>query len=203
LWKGSVGSSSRNGGLTVGDRTKQKRESALLPDWPIRVAVSLPVLALFSASSLTDWLSHSYWVNMAIDSACMAIAGFFLGYRPRSDRGILPPWERMMFIFATAIVYAGSLTRTHIKVPKGASPLESGYFYVAIIAWAAALIVFGMLGVLAFRRRYPDRAFIPPDEEEESEATPKLLQNRNWILAAALTMGLMAAIVVYHLLSKR
>ncbi len=184
----------------MGNETKQGKQSVLLPNWPVRLTLGLAVVAVFFVGIYTDHITHSYWGGLGIGWVVLGIYGFFIGYAPHSDRSLVN-WSRILPMLVFIIIPSGDLTRRHAHIPKGTSPLSNPYFFLAVASLALVLIVFSILGTFAFRRRYPDKAIFPPDDEEEPrEMTPMDVRTRQWIIAAALATGLIAAFLAYNVM---
>ncbi len=81
-------------------------------------------------------------------------------------------------------------------------PTDERYFsfLLVLVLFAATLLLSYLVGWTVFRRRYPDKAFLPPEEEEDVEAGTQDSRVRTWIVAAAVVLGVIAGIVAYHVM---
>ncbi len=148
----------------MNNQTKQGKQSALLPGWQLRMAVDLLAVAAFLVVTLSNLVTHGYWESLGVGCVCLAISGFVRGYRPIPGRGLVP-WAQVGILLSSVPLIAGVMTRMHAKLPAPGDVLLSGYFYIAIMFYALTILASSVLGTLAFRRRYPDQAFVVEPED--------------------------------------
>lgn len=153
--------------------TNLKKRNILEPNWPIRIAFVIVTYGLILLNAFSDMMSKTYVSKLAVILVCIGIITFVYGFRPRSEsRLVRSSWT--ICILGPHVGFFISISARLAGLYQ--LPLEQRYpslitpdFIEPFLLMNIANILCYWLGIVVFRRLYPDRAIIPMTPEEREE----------------------------------
>ena len=184
----------------LGSETRRRKGNGGTAGSVLRFVGASGAAVLLLVTAYDDLIVTGYWPRMYVLCACLVVFGFLMGYGTRTQDHSTG-WTALMFILPLWLPAAHLAGIFRLPVGERYPAMVGTHYLMTLLILAS--VPFGSYSIAwaVFRRRHPDKAFRPSDEEEEPrEMTPMDTRTRNWIIAVAITVGLIAAFLAYNVM---